>query len=242
MGILTATDLEFIEMREEEGGVHSFVFTPLTQFPRVAGQHGLLTLPGGGTKPFSLASAPEDAEVLIGTRLQSNSAYKQALAALTPGQRVSLRGPVLNFTLRRAPRQVVFLAQGVGITPFRSMLRHIAAAQLDHQTALIHVGEGHAYRTDTEASATTAIYPTDSEEFRMAVKEAVSDQRGARYYLSGSGRFVTETSAVLTELGVTRLQIKKAKFFGYRQSVGLNASSRGATPDTPIDLKTSTRR
>ncbi len=41
--------------------------------------HGLLTLKGAGTKAFSLASAPADPEVLIGTRLQSGSRYKLAL-------------------------------------------------------------------------------------------------------------------------------------------------------------------
>ena len=231
MSIFSTTELEFAELRQEEGGVHSFVFTPLARLPYAAGQHGLLTLPGGGTKPFSLASAPEDAEVVIGTRLQSNSAFKQALANLQPGQRVSFRGPLLNFTLKDAPRQVVLLAQGVGVTPFRSMLRHVELAQLDRRTTLIQVGDGHAYRTDTETLATTAVYPTDREGFRLAVGEAVALQPEARYYLSGSGRFVTETNATLTALGVRRQQIKKARFLGYGRSLSAQAPAGASTPD-----------
>ena len=225
MGIFVTTDLEFISMRQEEGGVHSFAFKPLTPFRHIAGQHGLLTLPRGGTKPYSLASAPEDAEVMIGTRLQSYSSYKRALAKLRPGQRVSLRGPVLNFTLRSAPRRVIFLAQGVGVTPFRSMLRHTVLANLDHLTTLIHVGEGHAYRTETEGLATTAIYPINRDEFRGAVEAVVLDQPDARYYISGAGRFISQTLSVLAQLGVARKQIKKAKFFGYRDNQSQLASS-----------------
>jgi NAD(P)H-flavin reductase len=70
--------------------------------PHTAGQHGLLTVPKAGTKAFSLASAPGEPQVLIGTHLQSGSVFKKALAELRPGDNVSIRGPILNFTLDRA--------------------------------------------------------------------------------------------------------------------------------------------
>lgn len=216
MSILTTTSLEFITMRPEEGGVTSFVFKPTRHFKHLAGQHGLLTIPRAGTKPLSLASAPEDPEVLIGTRLQSHSSYKQALSALRPGQRVSLRGPIMNFTLKGAPQQVVLLAQGVGVTPFRSMLRHCDAAKLDHHSTLIHVADGHVYRAETAPLATASGYPCNRDQFRAAVEKVVAEQQGARYYISGAGRFVSDTAALLAKFGVSRKQIKKASFSGYQ--------------------------
>lgn len=215
MSVFTTTGLTFTQMREEQGGVHSFFFTPDRPVPSVAGQHGFLTLPGTGMKPFSLASAPEDPDVVIGTRLQSQSKYKLALAALTPGARASLRGPIFNFTLKGAPHQVVFLAQGIGITPFRSLLRHIAAAGLDTRATLIHVGQGHPYRPETETLATAAAYPSDREDFHLHVKETTTSQPEARYYISGGRDFLTATVKVLTEHGITKRQMKKDKFLGY---------------------------
>jgi ferredoxin-NADP reductase len=91
-----------------------------------AGQHGILGLSATAMKPFSLASAPEEPRVLIGTSLASASAFKQRMAALQPGDAVTLRGPINKFTLDRVGDDIVMLAQGVGVTPMRSMLSHIA--------------------------------------------------------------------------------------------------------------------
>lgn len=216
MSVFTTTGLTFVSMREEEGGVHSFVFTPDQRFPHVAGQHGFFTLPGVGMKPFSLASAPDDPEVVIGTRLQSKSKYKTALAALEPGGRASLRGPVFNFTLKGSPEDVVFLAQGVGITPFRSLLRHIASTGLDKRTTLLHIGtQGHTYRGETESLATSADYPTTREDFHVQLKRSAVDQPHAGYYISGSRDFLDETVSVLSALDISRKQIRKDKFLGY---------------------------
>lgn len=215
MSVFTTTGLTFVQMRQEDGGVHSFTFTPDRPVPSVAGQHGFLSLPGVGMKPFSLASAPEDPEVVIGTRLQSQSKYKLALAALTPGARASLRGPIFNFTLRGAPHQVVFLAQGVGITPFRSLLRHISATGLDKRTTLIHIGQGHPYRAETEAIASSAAYPSDREDFRFQVEQTATSQPDARYYISGGRDFLATTANLLAEHGISKKQLKKDKFLGY---------------------------
>lgn len=214
MGILNTTRLQFVARHEEEGGVHSFAFKPLGTMEHTAGQHGLLTLPGVGTKPLSIASAPEDDEVVIGTRVQSGSAFKRRLMSLEPGENASLRGPLMNFTLTKAPTNVVLLTQGVGVTPFRSMLRHVNAASLGHRTTLIHVGNGHAYRAETEELATTAYFPEHRDGFHDAVTERLATAHGARYYVSGGSDFVNDTVAALSNLGIGRKQIRKATFTG----------------------------
>ncbi len=84
----------------------------------------------------------------------------------------------------------MFLAQGVGITPFRSLLRDITLTGLATQTTLIHVGRGHAYRSDTEPLAGSAHYPTDAESFRRELAAALSSQPDATYYLSGASEFI----------------------------------------------------
>lgn len=215
MGLLTTTALQYVGRREEEGGVTALAFRPARPLRHRAGQHGFLSVPGAGSRPFSLASAPEDPEVLIGTRLGSGSRYKQALAALSAGDQVRLRGPVLRFTLDGAADDVVLVAQGVGITPFRSMLRHIAAAGRSTRATLLHLGPGHPFRADTEPAASAAVYLDDAEGFGLELKRATTDLPGATFYLSGSPGFVRDAAAAVTDAGIARRQIRRDVFRGY---------------------------
>ncbi|MFD7135481.1 ferredoxin--NADP reductase [Streptomyces sp. NPDC059894] len=217
MGIFTKTPMTFAEVHEEDDGVHAFSFVPTKPLSFVAGQHGVLKVPGAGQKTFSLASAPEDPEVVIATRLQSGSAYKNALAALRPNDPVTLQGPMFNFTLKGTPEDVVFLAQGIGITPFRSILRHISAAGVAKRTHLVHVSgtQTPTYRAETQDLATTALYPTQRDDFALAVKELVAEKPGAVYFVSGATDFLKGTVEQLTQLGVGKKQIRKDRFVGY---------------------------
>jgi ferredoxin-NADP reductase len=172
LSLFTKTTMAFVRMREIEDGAHAFTFAPAKPLAFVAGQHGLLRIAGvKGRRAFSLASAPEDPEVMIATRLQSRSDFKLALAALKPGDPVTLNGPILDFTLRGTPDDVVFLAQGIGITPFRSILRHIAAAGVRKRTHLVHVGGSGdpPFRSETESLASTSLYVGDRDANTPAV-------------------------------------------------------------------------
>ena len=216
MGVFTATPLEFVRSRHESDDVHTFFFRPLRALSFKAGQHGLLAIPGAGRKPFSLASAPEDEHVAIGTRVRAGSAYKTALAALSPGTQVSLRGPLLDFTVAPSMARVVLLAQGIGITPFRSILRHLSHVAGDTRATLVHVATAnHPYRDETAALATLGHYPTEQEEFAVRVKESIVEDPTATYFVSGGSAFVTTTTAVLKAGGIRRAQIKKDRFLGY---------------------------
>jgi ferredoxin-NADP reductase len=103
-GLLRAHRLIFDERRDAGGGVCSFAFRPEGPVGARADQHGILGLSATAMKPFSLASAPGEDRVLIGTSLASASAFKQRMAALQPGDLVTLRSPVNTFTkLMRTP-------------------------------------------------------------------------------------------------------------------------------------------
>jgi glycine betaine catabolism B len=218
LSLFTKTTMVFSTMREIEDGAHVFTFTPAKPLVFTAGQHGVLRIAGvDGRRAFSLASAPEDPEVVIATRLQSHSDFKLALAALMPGDPVTLNGPILNFTLRGTPDDVVFLAQGIGITPFRAMLRHIAAVGDRKRTHLVHVGGtgDPPFRSETEPLATTSLYLGDRDAYAVAIEQLVTNQPDASYFISGAVPYVKDTASRLSQLGVTRRQIRKDTFFGY---------------------------
>jgi ferredoxin-NADP reductase len=228
MSMLTNTPMAFIRKQRLTGDVYAFHFKPARPLPHTAGQHGFLQVPGYWLpKPFSLASAPEDDEVVIATHVHANSPYKQALAALQPGAMVHVRGPVFSFVLRPADTDVVFLAQGIGITPYRSLLRHIAVAAPAVRAKLIHVDSGsHVFKDETMQLASAALYPDGKEAFAAAVRATVAAQPGARYYISGSVAFIAATTQQLRQQGIVARQIKRDWFLGYDHPKTLLRSAR----------------
>ena len=76
-------------------------------------------------------------------------------AKVSSRERPRRNGPMMDFTFRAGVTDVVFLAQGIGITPFRSMLTHAHAAALPVTTTLLQVDGGeHVYRAVTEPLVT----------------------------------------------------------------------------------------
>lgn len=78
----------------------------------------------GNIRSFSIASAPNDPHLMIATRMQ-DTAFKRGLGAVSLNAEIALDGPFGYFTLHHNPaKPAVFLAGGIGITPFSSMVRH----------------------------------------------------------------------------------------------------------------------
>lgn len=229
--LLRTTRLTYRSRCEVGGGVTSFVFTAESPVAFHAGQHGFLRLGVATMKPFSLASCPADRHVLIGTSLASGSRAKARLAALRPGDTMSLLGPIGTFTLERMDtgivphsQPVVMLAQGVGITPMRSMLAHLACTGAQLETILIHVAaSGHAYRSETETWATQAHYLDHSAAFTSAVAATAAQHRGATFFVAGASAFVSSTARLLRQQDVPRARIRRDAYLGYK--IGANASA-----------------
>jgi len=197
------------------GDVTLFSFSHKRRFGFRAGQHGLLIIPRGGMKPFSIASSPAEETIMIGTRLSSGSKFKLALAALKPGDGVRFLAPLMNFTTAGTARELVFLAQGVGITPIRSILLDITDRGLGKKTTIVHVGHDHAFRAETEQLADRAVYPSTSESFRTAVLTAAEGCPSATFMISGAPAFVKSTTALLQDRAVAASQIKADTMLGY---------------------------
>lgn len=217
MSLLTSTRLTYIAKDYIKDDIYALRFKPARLFSHTAGQHGFFMVPGTRKiKPFSLASAPEDGEVMIATQVRHTSSYKQALARLKPGDTVRLLGPVFRFVLRPHATDVVFLAQGIGITPFRSLLRHIEQAKLAVHTTLIHVEQSEPiFGDETKALADDATYPTSREAYSAQLQQTIGQHPAAVYYLSGSTDFIRSTNAQLTSAGIPYRRIKYDWFLGY---------------------------
>jgi ferredoxin-NADP reductase/Na+-transporting NADH:ubiquinone oxidoreductase subunit NqrB len=115
-----------------------------------AGQYVELEVPHahpdarGTRREFSIVSAPSDAPtVRIAYRVKegaNESSYKRALGRAEPGVDYAATGVWGDFLLPRDPSvPVLLVAAGIGITPFVSQLREVAARGEDRDVVLVYV-------------------------------------------------------------------------------------------------------
>jgi ferredoxin-NADP reductase len=84
----------------------------------------------GNVRTFSIASAPFEDQLMFATRMR-DTAFKRSLKKVPLGTVVKMDSAMGSFTLHKnSAKPAVFLAAGIGITPFSSIVR-----QADHDRA-----------------------------------------------------------------------------------------------------------
>ncbi len=93
----------------------------------------------GLRRHISLATSPTESGVVgLATRLR-DTAFKRTLAELEVGDEVQVEEPKGSFLLPEdTSAEYVFVAGGIGITVFRSMLRFIADKDLPYRVTLVY--------------------------------------------------------------------------------------------------------
>lgn len=212
-------------------------------FRFVAGQAVYLSLPdlekadaGGQLRTFSIASDPGDSELEIAIRLTDTS-FKRHLGAAQPGATVQMEGPYGDLTLHEdASRPAVFLAGGIGITPFRSMVVDAASRRLAHRIFLFY-----SNRTPEDAAFITELRELEAEhpKFKLIVTftEGEAASQGGRvehgridagmlarhvgnlasavFYVAGPPAMVAAMEQMLASAGVSPKNVRAEKFTGY---------------------------
>ncbi|HYZ60018.1 MAG TPA: FAD-dependent oxidoreductase [Nitrososphaeraceae archaeon] len=91
---------------------------------------GVYNDPKGPIRHFTIASSPTEDFIMISTRIR-DTPYKKRLASLEGGAKVKVRGPEGKFVLHEDySKLAVFLSGGIGVTPFRSMIKSANDRQL----------------------------------------------------------------------------------------------------------------
>ena len=91
---------------------------------------GVYNDPKGPIRHFTISSSPTENFIMFSTRMR-DSPYKKRLLTLEEGARVKVRGPEGQFVLHQDySKPAVFLSGGIGVTPFRSMLKYATDKQL----------------------------------------------------------------------------------------------------------------
>ncbi|MBI1888453.1 MAG: FAD-dependent oxidoreductase [Candidatus Spechtbacteria bacterium] len=220
-----------------------FRFEKPKGFEFIAGQHVLVTLINpketdaeGNRRVFCLASAPYEEDLIVACRMR-DTAFKREFGTMKIGSEVELRGPYGSMTLDKTQgKPAVFLAGGIGITPFRSIILDATARRLAGELSLFYSNyrpEDAAYISELRGiekeNKNYTFIPTMTEMKKSKMtwngergyisKEMlakyVEDLKLPVYYITGPPLMVLSMQAVLLEMGVAPDSIETEQFIGY---------------------------
>jgi ferredoxin-NADP reductase len=220
-----------------------YVFTPDRPARFRPGQYFELTLAHehpdarGNRRYLTIASSPTEPEMHFGVKFYpASSSFKKALAALPVGGELVVGQLAGDFTLPKDPKQkLVFIAGGIGVTPFRSMVKYLLDTQDKRTVTLFYSNktiDEIAYKevfdqaekeldmrvvyTLSEAEKAPADWTgcTGFLNKEMIIAET-PDYRERMFYLSGPHGMVTVFEKMLRDMGVPRKHIHIDFFPGY---------------------------
>lgn len=197
----------------ETTDISSFIFIPETPISWQAGQSIRLELPVGydlHERRFTIASAPREEVVRITTH-RSNSSFKKALWGLKVNETVQAFSIEGSLTWQQA-RRCVFLAGGMGITPFRAL---IVDNDSPRSIELTHSSRNGYVFADEFIAKQTAGGILYRQLDRRIEGNDVPFYEDADYYVAGPREMVKGLTEVLKTRGVEPRKIIYDVFTGY---------------------------
>jgi ferredoxin-NADP reductase len=192
--------------------------------------------PRGSQHPFTIAGTAGPGAVQIATRIR-DSVWKKNLLEMPLGAKLEAEGPWGEFTLPAKPGDIVMLAGGIGITPFRAIAQDATARSLPYDLSLIHSNRTpeetpflSELRRWTTANHRFTYVPTMTQMqhshapwvgLRGRIDAAFLDdvlddhRNDARYMVAGPGAFVAAVVTSLGEVGIAPDRITSEDFPGY---------------------------
>lgn len=233
-------ELRLKEVIKMSPAIWEYAFSAPSRPAFKAGQYAEWTIDGvrfddrGNRRYFTVASAPSSDEVRLGVKFYpSSSAFKERLRGLQSGDRVFLGQVTGDFVLPDTNEPLLFLAGGIGITPFRSMLEEMMAQNERRDVVVCYAAanaEEIVYREVLERAQSlgaqvqyvlnnTQGAPTEWQASQgyidQAYLSAIPNIASRRAYLSGPPAFVDAVSRSLKKLGIPSKRIIKDYFPGY---------------------------
>lgn len=197
----------------------------------------------GNTRGFSINNAPDDPDLMFTTRLR-DTAFTRVLQRIPLGTEMRVEGPFGNFTLHNdTSRPAILMAGGIGITPFRSMVRRAAHENLPHRIVLFYanrrpedapfLGELRAFAqqnpnftfvptmTQMESSNLHWQGETGHLDNAMILRHLKPRNTTANnpvrpiYYIAGPPRMVAAVHTMLNVAGIDDDEVRIEDFTGY---------------------------
>ncbi len=197
--------------------------------------------PKGSTRQFTIASSPTEDTMILTTKLREDSGFKKTLNEIQIGQTVEGDGPSGTFILDQEKHMPqVFLAGGIGITPFRSFIKYAIDKAYKTPIFLLYSNstpEEITYKNELDPWAKTnpnfkIIYTIskpeeskikwtgnvgriDSKTILEASTNFGFDIKNTTFWVCGPPPMVTTMEQILWKLKISTDNIVSEKFTGY---------------------------
>jgi glycine betaine catabolism B len=191
----------------------------------------------GNRRYFTIASSPTESDVRLGVKFyEPSSSFKKSLMAMEPGDKMIAGQLAGDFTLPSdTSKKLVFIAGGIGVTPFRSMVKYLSDRAEKRDVVMLYSNRAVAeiaYReifdeAEQKIGMKTIYAITDKNELlprekghhgridSAFIKSVIPDYHERMFYISGTHAMVSAFQKTLHELGVPRTQIKTDFFPGF---------------------------
>lgn len=234
-----STQLRFLRRVREAHNTFSSYFEPDAALHFAAGQYLSLALPHapvdgrGFERSFTIASSPSEPLVRLTTRASTpSSSFKHALAGLAPGAMLEADGPFGEFVYRATRRPAVFIAGGIGITPFRSMLGELATRRARPEIWLLYSNATPDFPFRAFLDMLAADWPQLHVVYRVTrpspawdgptgridaafIERHVPPAAEADFYICGPSAMVDSMRGALLQAGTEATRIHDEGFPGY---------------------------
>ena len=213
----------------EAKDTYSFYFESDISFDWQAGQYLVLKI-DDQERQLTISSSPTEKTIQITTRIRQESEFKQKLTNLKIGEVVEARGPFGTFVLTEHYSLIpnhLFLAGGIGITPFRSMIKYNIDSNFKIPMFLVYSNSDPDFvyineldNWQKENDFIKVHYHDSSVSGHLDVAKLsslISNHYSliSCFWSVGPKEFVNSMEDILEELKVPQDQIKTEKFIGY---------------------------
>lgn len=220
--------LKFVHKKPETKQVYSYFFEPEPAQNWVAGQSIKLEFPellNSTERRFTISSAPSEGLIRITTANNSGSDFKNSLHSLNAGDFVTANSINGDFVWHETSLHPVFLAAGIGVTPFRAILADRVNTGKKIDATLIY-----ANRDPNELAFKKEFdeWQIDNPEFKVIyeIEKRLNarfisqhcDMQNSLFYISGPGGMVDDLIDDLKNDGVTDEKMIKDWFTGLDKS------------------------
>ncbi len=225
--------IDLIRRKIEAPGVESFIFKSPESVTWKAGQflywvldHEPADVRGTG-RWLTIASAPHEKIIMLTTRLagEKGSSFKKRLYELKSGEGIDVSDLGGNFTVEDPKENYVFIAGGIGITPFRSILKDLDNKGERSAVELIYANKDgdFIYKNELEALASNnpnlkihyVVSPDRIDE--DYINRVVPGIQGQIFYVSGPDSMVDNVGLMLKRMSVPKERVKQDWFSGYTE-------------------------
>lgn len=213
--------------------IYDFIFTPDKLINFIPGQYMEFTLEHAGPddrgnrRYLSLASSPLEREIRIGVKFgYPLSSFKKGLMALSVGQKIVAGQLIGDFVLPKdSNTKLVFMAGGIGITPFRSMIKYLIDIDQKRDIVIIYFAKTvsdfvytNVLKEAWDKLGIRTIYvdsQTQGHFNATRLVREIPDYKGRTFYISGSHGVVDSFKEILKSLKVSTRQIITDYFPGF---------------------------